>query len=375
MMQPAGIESVEETKLLEQIIVQKIRETGPLSFRDFMEMALYYPGLGYYTSMGRIGANGDYYTSVTLTPAFGAMIGRQLEQMWEIMGKRPFTVVEFGGGGGMLCADILNYLRSNQRLYNQLTYYIVEKRPATLRCLPACLDEKVKWPASLEEIGPFEGCVLSNELVDNLPVHQVIMKEDLMEVLVDYRGEFIELLTPAGKPLLNYFSELGVPLEKDFRTEVGLDAIHWLGGVSRYLQRGYVCTIDYGYLAARMCQSRHRRGTLLCYSGHRIHEDPYKNIGRQDITTHVNFSALMHWGSKSGLTTCGFTSQAHFLLALGFAEYFHRISAEEDLEPLVRLKKESVIRHRLLIDMGNRFNVLIQRKGVCDTRLIGLSLQ
>jgi len=116
--------------MLSDIIIQKIKQEGPLSFHDFMEMALYHPGSGYYTSPPeKIGINGDFYTSVNLTAAFGAMLGRQLEQMWEILGKGSFTIVEYGAGTGQLCHDILDYCRDNKELYDRLHYYILEKSP------------------------------------------------------------------------------------------------------------------------------------------------------------------------------------------------------------------------------------------------------
>src|SRR5687768_12914784 len=111
--------------LLSEIIIEKIRSEGPLSFRDFMEMALYYPGLGYYTSPeNRIGFKGDYFTSSSITPVFGAMIARQLEQMWDITGRNNFTILEYGAGTGTLCHDILDYLKQNEAFYERLSYCI-----------------------------------------------------------------------------------------------------------------------------------------------------------------------------------------------------------------------------------------------------------
>src|SRR5688572_31550447 len=115
---------------LSEIILKRIKENGPISFRDFMEMSLYYPGLGYYTSSNdKIGMNGDYYTSGSLTPGVGALIARQLEEMWRLLGEKEFTVVEYGAGLGTLCHDILDYLKLNSRLYDKLHYCIIEKSP------------------------------------------------------------------------------------------------------------------------------------------------------------------------------------------------------------------------------------------------------
>src|SRR4051812_37220260 len=153
---------------LKDIIIQKIKDEGPISFRDFMEMALYYPELGYYTSpTDKIGTNGDFYTSSNLTPLFGMMIGKQIEEMWVSLGKEAFTIVEYGAGTGRLCHDILDYLKGNPFLYAQLQYCIVEKSPS-MRAKEQChLPEKVSWHDSINDIPGVVGCVLSNELLDN----------------------------------------------------------------------------------------------------------------------------------------------------------------------------------------------------------------
>src|SRR5258706_12704529 len=116
---------------LAEIIIEKIKREGPVSFHDFMEMCLYYPELGYYASaQDKTGKKGDYYTSADLGPAFGIMIGRQLEEMWSILGKKAFSIVEYGAGAGFLCYDILDHLKRNKQLYNELNYCIIEKSPA-----------------------------------------------------------------------------------------------------------------------------------------------------------------------------------------------------------------------------------------------------
>ena len=130
--------------LLSEIIAEKIKREGPISFRDFMEMSLYYPELGYYTSIDdKIGKNGDYYTSSDLTSIFGAMIGTQIEEMWEIAGMEPFTIIEYGAGTGLLCHDILEYLKNNTKLYDELNYCIIEKSAVMREKQKKRLHEKV----------------------------------------------------------------------------------------------------------------------------------------------------------------------------------------------------------------------------------------
>jgi SAM-dependent MidA family methyltransferase len=357
--------------MLSEIIKQRIQREGPISFRDFMEMSLYYPDLGYYTStLDKIGANGDYYTSPTLTPIFGATIAHQIEEMWNRSGEKDFTIVEYGAGTGALCHDILNFFKSNAKLYDQLNYCIIEKSPVMREKEQAHLNEKVIWYNSIRDMPEVTGCILSNELVDNFSVHQVVMEDSLMEVYVDYRNGFVELLRPAGKELRDYLAELKVVLPRGFRTEINLEATAWIKEIAASLKKGYVITIDYGYPSSELYHEYRRRGTLMCYNKHKINDHPYIDIGNQDITSHVNFSALNHWGLKNGLEHCGFTDQAHFLLALGFGDSLEK--AEEPGHDFSSQKKKVFLMQTLLADMGNKFKVLIQQKGLPKQQLSGL---
>jgi SAM-dependent MidA family methyltransferase len=357
-----------------EIIIQKIKEEGPISFHDFMEMALYYPEKGYYNSaQNKIGKSGDYYTGADLTPAFGAMIGRQLEEMWNILGRNHFTVVEYGAGTGVLCRDILNYIKNNKEFYDQLNYCIIEKSPSMRKKEKMYLREKVNWFETIHDIPDITGCILSNELLDNFSVHQVVMADELMEVFVDYKNGFVELLKPAKRALVDYLSELNVVLPNGFRTEINLEATEWIKEIAGHLRNGYIITIDYGYSSGELYSKRRNCGTLLCYNKHTINENAYVAIGEQDITSHVNFSALCHWGFKDGLMCCGLTNQAGFLLALGFKDFLWKtLSLEAEGDLITMVKKEALISHILLVDMGHKFKVLIQRKGIARKDLLGL---
>jgi SAM-dependent MidA family methyltransferase len=359
--------------MLAEIIVEKIKREGPVSFHDFMEMSLYYPESGYYTSINdKIGKNGDFYTSSSLTSIFGVMIGKQIEEMWEIAGMEPFTIIEYGAGTGLLCHDILEYLKNNIKLYDELNYCIIEKSPVMREKEKAHLHEKVSWHNSIQEIAGVTACVLANEVVDNFSVHQVVMKDELMEVFVDYKNGFIELLQPAKKELKNYFTELSVSLSRDFRTEINLEAIEWLKEIAASLKKGFVITIDYGYPSFDLYRECRSDGTLICYNTHKINNDPYSNIGKQDITAHVNFSALNHWGSKYGLEPCGFTNQAAFLLSLGFENYLRMMNEQLSGDIMAICRKQAFLKYTMLIDMGSKYKVLIQQKGLPKNELSGL---
>jgi SAM-dependent MidA family methyltransferase len=357
--------------LLEKIIKQKIREEGPMSFRDFMEMALYYPGLGYYSSPREpIGKNGDYYTSCNLTPVFGAMIARQLEEMYKVLDTTGgFNVIEYGGGSGMLCNHILDRLKENENLYQHLRYHVIEKNPVRLKI--GAHKEKVRCHRSICDLTAVTGCILSNELVDNFPVHIVVMQEKLMEVFVDIKDGFVEVLRPAKKELEDYFSDLGVVLPYGFRTEVNLDARQWLSEVSKVLHNGYLLTIDYGYHSSELYASHRRKGTLVCYHQHKISYEPFTNIGKKDITSHVNFSSLCHWGVENGLDFVGYRNQGTFLSALGYGEHMKKnLAKNSNIYDYLREELRSKI---LLEEMGTRMKVLVQQKGVQKGELMGIS--
>lgn len=369
------VENKPSPGLLTSIITQRINTDGPISFNDFMEMTLYYPELGYYTSpQNKIGIDGDYYTSPGFTPVFGEMIAKQLEEMWHMLGGKEFAVVEYGAGTGSLCLDILNQLKNNEELYNRLTYYIIEKSPAMREKEKRILHEKVKWYNSIGDIPEVCGCILSNEVLDNFSVHQVVMEEDLMEVFVDYNKGFVELLKPAPKALKDYLSELNVMLPKGYRTEINLQAIEWIKEIASALKKGFVLTIDYGYPSNELYSERRSSGTIVCYNKHSINTQPYANIGEQDITAHVNFSALNHWGIKNGLECCGYTNQAHFLLSLGIENHIRKM--EENMKNgLINDQRKVAFLYTLLVDMGCKFKVLIQQKGMQQERLKGLRFQ
>lgn len=358
--------------LLSEIIAEKIKKEGPLSFRDFMEMALYYPELGYYNAVqNKIGTDGDFYTSPYISADFGAMIGRQIEEMWQILGKNPFTIVEYGAGTGLLCHDILDYLKNNTPLYNNLTYYIIEKSTSMQAIEKKHLHEKVNWYNSTQELPQINGCILSNELVDNFSVHQVIMQDQLMEVFVDFSGDFIEVLKPAKKELTNYFETLGIQLAKGFRTEINLEALSWIKEIAQKLDQGYMIIIDYGAESAELYSRRRSCGTLLCYNKHHKNDNPYQFIGEQDITSHTNFSALRYWGSQYGMDYSGMVNQANFLLGLGIKEY-QNTSLQKNKDNLQLASQEALMNYRLLFDMGMKFKVLIQQKGIPKYPLSGL---
>jgi SAM-dependent MidA family methyltransferase len=354
-------------------IKDTIRNKGPISFHDFMDIVLYDPLYGYYQSeTERIGTNGDFYTSPCFTPLFGEMIAKQIEEMWILLGKKEFSIIEFGGGSGRLCLDILNTLTGNDELFNLLTYYIIEKsNKSNIDNFPFPKG-KVHWLKSSNELTHVTGCVLSNELIDNLPFHRVEAGNGLNEIYVDVKNnEFTEILLKDDGKLQEYLSELNVELPAGFRTEINLDALLWLKEVSRVLEKGFILTIDYGYNNVEFYNKARYEGGYACYYRHNRNFDPFLHPGEQDITAHVNFSALYHWGLKNHLRYTGFTTQHYFLRSLGIADYIKKMEEKGKLYCRSGIELHNLVR-RFLSEMSEKFKVLIQQKGIEPVQLGGL---
>jgi len=351
---------------LERKIVSLIEDKGPLTFEEFMEMALYDDEFGYYSSAKtRIGRGGDFYTSSHLHPLFGAMVGRQIEEMWVLMGRPPgFRIVEMGAGEGHVCRDMLESLRGTD-FFDAADYLIIERNPLTRKRQEerlSALEGKVSWVGGLKELRDIRGCFFSNELLDAFPVHLVQMGDDLMEIYVTAAGgELKEIAGPPSTELVReFFSQNSIRIEKGHRTEVNLKIRDWLREVSLSLAEGFVLTIDYGYTARDYYSEDRDRGTLVCYYRHQMNENPLQNIGEQDITAHVNFSSLLKWGEDAGFRTIGFCSQGIFLLSLGIDEEIAKMDPGSRDYPfeLARIKK-------LILPqgMGESHLAMIQYKG------------
>jgi len=372
-----------ETTPLNDIITARIAQQGRITFADFMATCLYEPGLGYYTSPGRkVGAEGDFYTSITVHASFGRVIAREIAQMWRSMGTPDgFTLVECGGANGRLACDILDYLAQREEsLYRDLRLMLVEQEPslesAQREMLAAHIDH-LAW-LSPDEFASgdftFSGCLYSNELIDALPTHRVVMTaEGLREVYVTFTdGEFAEAAGEPSTPELEaYLKRIEVEIHPGQQAEINLNAPKWLAAAARALKQGFILTIDYGHPAPELYTPRRKLGTLLCYYRHQVEENPYLRLGLQDITAHVDFTTLMKCGEELGLQNVWFGEQYRFLMAAGIVEEIEEIERsaipeEEKLRLRLALKK------LILPDggMGDTFKVLIQSKGVTAPKLL-----
>jgi len=370
---------------LRGFILSQIEKRGPIPFSQFMEWCLYHPDYGYYRSERmNIGRDGDFYTSPCVHPLFGGLIAKQLSQMSEQWGGPFFDVVEQGGGRGFLCEDVLQWAKKNSSVfYQRLRYHLIETSPFLLKEQRERLGEhekegKVFWmdPAAFEEGRALvEGCFLSNELVDAFPVHQVIFdRGNLKEIYVTQdHGQLKEQWGKLSDPrIVSYFQSMGITLQEGQRAEVNLKALDWMEKVARCLKKGFVLTIDYGYLAKELYGSHRREGTLLCYTQHQTSENPYERLGEQDITSHVNFSGLIQKGEEVGLRFTGLVPQYQFLFALGLLQEMESLGREmPEMDALqFRLSLKHLIEPEM--GMGEVFKVLIQHKGIDQPQLDGL---
>ncbi len=341
---------------------------------------LYHPEYGYYTNERfKIGTQGDFFTSSSLGPDFGELLAEQFVEIWEILGyPAPFTLLEMGAGSGYLAEDIIDYLAARYpRCAEVLDYRIIEQSQRLIEQQKTLLKPymeqgvRVTWN-TLEEIADnsLTGCLFSNELLDAFPIHRVVLNNhQLAEVYVTHKAanllEAIDELST--EKIRDYFNLINVNLNEDYpqgyKTEVNLLALSWLNTLAQKLKSGYIITIDYGYNAEKYYHPQRYQGTLKCYYQHHHHDNPYINIGDQDITSHVNFTALAIQGELSGLTTLGMTKQGLFLMALGLGERLCALSTSE-LSVLEVIKRRDAL-HQLIEPMGiGGFNVLIQTKGL-----------
>ena len=372
-----------ETTPLNDIITARIAKQGRITFADFMAACLYEPGLGYYTSPGRkVGAEGDFYTSITVHAAFGRVIAREIAQMWRSMGMpTAFTLVECGAGNGRLACDIMDFLAEREpEMYQTLRLVLVEQEPSlesAQREMLAAHSGRLTW-LSPDEFASgsftFSGCLYTNELIDALPVHRVVMTDEGLREMYVTRGDG-EFAEEAGEPstpeIEAYLKRAAVELLPGQQAEVNLNAPRWLAAAAKALTGGFILTIDYGHPAAELYTPRRKLGTLLCYYRHQIEENPYLRLGRQDITAHVDFTTLMTCGEELGLQNVWFGEQYRFLLSAGIVEEIEEIersdrSEEEKLRLRLTLKK-------LILPeggMGDTFKVLIQSRGVATPRLL-----
>jgi SAM-dependent MidA family methyltransferase len=310
------------------LIRSAIRSDGPMTFARFMELALYQPDLGFYAGGVRgPGRDADFLTAPESHPLFGWAVARQLHEVWDRLGRpERFTVREHGAGSGALAAAIVDGLRrSGSPLGDALRYRTVERsRPRERQVAERLAAMGAGSVLEADDGAPIIGAVLANEVLDALPVHRVEGRADgaFDELFVGLDGSGV-LVNVAGPPrdpgLGNRLEAEGIRLAPGQRAEVCLAIDGWMATAASGLERGLLLVVDYGHPAAALYDPT--RGSLLrAYVRHRVHDDPYVNVGRQDLTAHVDLTAVASAAAAAGLDHLGTTTQAAFLAGLEAGE-------------------------------------------------------
>jgi SAM-dependent MidA family methyltransferase len=353
------------------------RAGGIISFARFIEWALYAPGLGYYSGGSRkFGEGGDFITAPELSPLFSRCVARQCAQILEQL--QDSDLLEFGAGSGVMAADILAELERLEQLPQH--YFIVElsgelhqRQLETIKTRVPHLAERVVWLDTLP--ASFRGVILGNEVLDAMPVHRFMVAEGIAhETGVTWRdGQFAdELLVKSAPAVSSALHTLlnEIPFGDGYRSEINVAAQEWIVTLAAMLDAGAILLIDYGFPRREYYHPQRGEGTLMCHYRHRAHGDPYRFTGLQDITAHVDFTAIAEAAHNHGLHVAGYASQASFLLACGLLE----MAAEprdvrEQVECVSQIKRLTQTE-----EMGELFKVLALTRAI-DSPLLGFALR
>jgi SAM-dependent MidA family methyltransferase len=373
---------------LKDIVLEQIHTDGPITAAAFIELALYHPEFGYYSRTGRrSGRGGDFYTSVDVGPLFGELLAVQIAECFDYLSadhgapgpkpQAPLDLVEAAAGDGRLARDVLDALeRERPDLYQRTRMTLVERSGRATVAQAETLQHHARQlragprseSATRTELpGGAVGVVYANELLDALPVHVVLMRrEGLKEIFVDdENGTLVEIEGAPSTPALQaYLDRGGIALEPGGRAEINLAADDWIVAAGQKIERGFLVLIDYGHEARELFSGSHATGTLTTFAGHRAASrtsEWLREPGEQDITSHVDLTAVRLAAEHVGFTTLGITDQTYFLLGLGLLEHAgaHRTNQAKTL--------------MLPGGLGSTHKVMIFGKGVGQPALKGLS--
>ncbi len=315
---------------LQALIVERIRAHGPITVAEYLDLALYHPEYGYYTSSSRrSGRDGDFYTSVDVGPLFGELVALQLADVWSALrenGAGPFHLVECGAGDGRLARDILDAARqASPEFYRQLHVSLCERSPEAAAAQRATLSQH----ADRVTVGCFDiprgvrGAIIANELLDALPVHRAVLQNGVLyEIHVaETDGTLREMLLPPSTARLGQFvARLDSPLPEGVVVEIGLASLDWMSDAAAALERGVLMLFDYGGEARELFCRSHAAGTLMSFRNHLPDAGHWlTSPGERDITSHVNFTAIRGAAARAGLVTLGRTDQTSFVINAGIS--------------------------------------------------------
>jgi SAM-dependent MidA family methyltransferase len=362
---------------LREVIADRIRTSGPISFAEYMDISLYHPDLGYYArATQKTGRAGDFFTSVDVGPLFGALLAKQFAEMWRLLsptaqgpGPTTFDLVEAAAGSGRLARDILDAAKTKDpEFYAAIRLSLVDASPVARAAQAATLGPHAHLLAHNSVGLPDEihGVIYANELLDALPTHAVAMTDvGLREVFVDYQhGKFVERFEELSTPrIAEYLARAGAEMPIGWRAEVNLRAEDWVTRAAHSLRRGFMVLIDYGHDERQLYDASHSAGTLTSYKQHSQLSDFLQEPGETDITAHVDLSAITRAAEQSGLDVIARLDQTYFMLGLGITEL-------EGLTLQQRLAMKTLL---LPGGLGSTHKVLIFGKGVGKPPLKGCS--
>ena len=346
---------------------------GTISFAEYMETALYAPNLGYYTGgLHKFGASGDFVTAPEISPLFGRCLARQVGEVLAQLGGGE--VLEVGAGSGVLAAELLATLETMDcapRRYRILerSSELCARQAETLAARLPHWRDRIEWCADLPEPG-WVGVVVANELLDALPVYRFEQTEHgVMEHRVGWREDRFEwCVLPAegylASALEDWQARYGADLGVGYLSELSLAATAWLATLAERMTQGSILLIDYGYPSREYYHPDRRTGTLACHYRHRFHDDPFILPGLQDITAHVNFTAIAEAAATVGLAVSGYTTQAYFLIATGIMDAFSSVDTADTRAQLSLANQ--VRRLTLPNEMGEMFKVIAVSRGLSE---------
>lgn len=362
-------------ELLAQICAY-IQKNGPISFADYMQMALYQPKLGYYSGGSRkFGASGDFITAPEISPLFSQTLARFCQQILTMLPQS--AILEFGAGSGVMASEILKQLKLVDALPSH--YFILElsadlkdRQQNLLRQQHPDYFSNIIWLDQLPQ-QPFNGVILANEVLDAMPIQRFCYEDNqFFEYFVDCQQNELQWLKKPlqGNSLFlqqlqllqkNYFNDA------PYVSEINLWLPQWFKSLYSILESGIALLIDYGFSRAEYYHPQRNEGTLMCHYRHRSHDNPLILTGIQDITAHVDFTWAAECAHDAGFTIAGFNTQANFLLECGIEDFFNQVSPENTVQQL-KLSQQM----QLLLfphEMGELFKTLALSKNWNGTLL------
>jgi SAM-dependent MidA family methyltransferase len=373
-------DEAQQAAALTKLIHEELASHGGwLSFERYMELALYAPGLGYYSAGSvKIGPGGDFVTAPEISDLFTRCLSVQCA---EVLATTGGDILELGAGTGRMAATLLTALAEAQALPErylilEVSADLAERQQQRIARLPPKLASRVQWLTQLPD-QPLTGLILANEVLDALPTRRIALREGGLHErgVAEDKGTFVDADVPADADITRQWAtltrDLPAALPGTYTTELCTLLAPWMAGIAPVLQQGALLFFDYGLPRAQLYHPQRTQGTLRCYFRQQAHDNPYINIGLQDITAWVDFTAVAEAAVSCGLDVTGFTTQAAFLLATGIEG--HVAAAKDDVVTHARLAGEA---RRLLLpgEMGESFKVMAATRALPQS-LTGFTLQ